>query len=55
MSDVGEDPEVQKPMDKEEEEEVPLGVALADIFKAFAPLGWIAFGGPQAHIGLFKG
>lgn len=55
MSDINpkEDPERQE-VEEEEEEFVPLGTALADIFYAFAPLGWIAFGGPQAHIGLFK-
>ena len=27
---------------------------LADIFRAFVLMGWTAFGGPAAHIGIFQ-
>ncbi len=32
----------------------PLGRRLAEVAWAFLPLGWIAFGGPQAHIALLQ-
>ena len=35
-------------------EEEYLDVTYGDIFKQFSILGWTAFGGPAAHIGLFQ-
>jgi hypothetical protein len=35
-------------------EEQYLDVTYGDIFKQFSILGWTAFGGPAAHIGLFQ-
>ena len=29
-------------------------VSYGDIFKQFAVLGWTAFGGPAAHLGMFE-
>lgn len=47
--------EVVDVKDVEEEEEPPYAdVTFLDIFKQFSILGWIAFGGPAAHIGLFQ-
>lgn len=41
--------------DAEEEEEVEYAdVTYLDILKQFSLLGWTAFGGPAAHIGLFQ-
>jgi hypothetical protein len=31
-----------------------VSVAYADITKYFTVLGWTAFGGPQAHVGMFE-
>lgn len=37
-----------------EEQDQLAQVTYADIFKQFSLLGWTAFGGPAAHIGLFQ-
>lgn len=37
-----------------DEEEQYADVTYSDIFKQFSILGWTAFGGPAAHIGLFQ-
>eukprot|EP00879_Flechtneria_rotunda_P029774 GHRR01032222.1.p1 GENE.GHRR01032222.1~~GHRR01032222.1.p1 ORF type:complete len:108 (+),score=36.75 GHRR01032222.1:152-475(+) len=39
---------------EEEQEEQYVNVTYADIAKQFSLLGWTAFGGPAAHIGLFQ-
>lgn len=33
---------------------LPVDVSYSDIAKQFSLLGWTAFGGPSAHIGLFE-
>lgn len=38
----------------EQQEEVYAEVSYLDIFKQFSLLGWTAFGGPAAHIGMFQ-
>lgn len=39
---------------QEPQEEQYADVTYGDIFKQFSILGWTAFGGPAAHIGLFQ-
>lgn len=40
--------------DQDSDEEQYALVTYGDIFKQFSILGWTAFGGPAAHIGLFQ-
>lgn len=39
---------------QDSDEEVYATITYGDIFKQFSILGWTAFGGPAAHIGLFQ-
>lgn len=45
---------VKDELAKEDKEEEYADVTYKDIAKQFSLLGWIAFGGPAAHIGLFE-
>ena len=46
---------MEKPVASPDHELAPsLGRRLAEVAWAFLPLGWIAFGGPQAHIALLQ-
>jgi chromate transporter len=44
------DPELDGESDGQD---VPYLTRLGEVFRAFFPLGFLAFGGPQAHIGMF--
>lgn len=41
-------------VDADAGEDVPYATRLAEVARAFLPLGFVAFGGPQAHIGMFR-
>ena len=43
----------EKDKDEVDLNSVPFGTRLSEVAKAFLPMGFIAFGGPQAHIALF--
>lgn len=43
----------EKDKDEVDLNSVPYGTRLSEVAKAFLPMGFIAFGGPQAHIALF--
>ena len=43
-----------RPLDQESQPVPSLARRLAEVAWAFLPLGWIAFGGPQAHIALLQ-
>lgn len=38
----------------EDNEHIPIKQPYSSIFQQFAWMGWSAFGGPSAHIGLFQ-
>ena len=52
--------EAQEPLLANEEGEEPVepemvdDVSLAQIVKEFSVMGWVAFGGPTAHLGFFQ-
>lgn len=52
--DVGSDPSADAGGQELQQPEQYTDVTYADIFKQFSILGWTAFGGPAAHIGLFQ-
>lgn len=52
--DVGGDPSADAAGQELQQPEQYADVTYADIFKQFSILGWTAFGGPAAHIGLFQ-
>jgi hypothetical protein len=52
--DVGSDEGAAGNTELQQQPEQYADVTYADIFKQFSILGWTAFGGPAAHIGLFQ-
>jgi hypothetical protein len=37
-----------------DQDDTPWKGRFLDVVKTFAPLGWVAFGGPQAHVALLR-
>lgn len=53
-SEVGEDLEKQNSKEEDLEEDTPFLTRLYEVFITFWPLGFVAFGGPQAHVAILR-
>ena len=56
VQDILDNSAVERPLldDEEAQPEPYVTITYWDIVSNFVPMGWTAFGGPQAHIGMFE-